>query len=372
MKPGLEVIAHPTGPWLIRAGEVIYAVPEKLGRQLLPWHGRRPSSAELAGGAVPPGIDADQWTAFMTALEEALSGGKGVAAPRLPPPIWLRAPLLPTMLVRRLARWLAPLSGGYGLVLLTLMGLAGYAHLGLTTAANPIRPAPGSLGVALGLFLLSAVWHELGHAAALARHRYPPGGIGVGLLFVVPVLFADVTAVGVLPRSGRLRVDIAGVAFQFGFGGLLAGSAFVVEPGPAPVMAAWLVLVAVCWSLFPFIRADGYWLVCDLLGLAELEADPQPPPGRALRLFLGVYRLANAAFLLGVGFILPWRYAHRAESLLTHLGLDMTRSVIMVPLVIVAASALGVIWWNLLRRVVRLVESAFGIHRAGVSKPQTV
>jgi len=373
MKPPLEVVAHPTGPWLVRAGGAVYAVPEELGRPLVCWHGQRPSAAELANRAAPPGVDADQWTAFMAALAAALAGTDSASTQRLPPPVWLRLPLLPRGLVRPMALSLAPLTSGRGLILLTLVGLAGYVHLGLTAVANPIRLAPGMLAAAGGLFFLTAVWHELGHAAALARYRYPPGGIGAGLLFVIPVLYADVTAVGVLPRAGRLRVDIAGVAFQFGLGGVLAGGTFVAELGAAPVMAAWLALLAVCWSLFPFIRADGYWLVCDLLGLTELESDPVPPPDRAVRIFLGGYRLANAGFLLGVGIVLPLRYAHRAEALVAHLGPDTFRPMLLVPLVLLAGAVLGVIWWNILRRVVRLVRAAFGFRRdsgAGISNTQ--
>ncbi len=30
-------------------------------------------------------------------------------------------------------------------------------------------------------------------------------------------------------------------------------------------------LLAVAWSLFPFIRSDGYWLLCDLLGMDDLD-----------------------------------------------------------------------------------------------------
>ena len=68
--------------------------------------------------------------------------------------------------------------------------------------------------VILGVFLVTALAHELGHAAALAREGWPPGSVGVGLLWVLPVGWCDVSAVALLPRRGRVRVDLAGVAFQ--------------------------------------------------------------------------------------------------------------------------------------------------------------
>jgi len=352
MKSGLEVVAHPTGPWLIKAGAVVYAVPPELGRPLRGWHGCCPSSTELAARPAPPGIDQEQWAAFMASLAAALGGGSGALDQRLLPPVWLRLPLVPAWLVRPAARLLAPLAGGRGLLGLGLVGLVGYAHLGLTAATNPTSLAPATVGAALGLFALTALWHELGHAAALAGHGYPPGGVGAGLLFVIPVLYADVTAVGVLPRAGRLRVDGAGVVFQFGLGGVLAAVGGRLELGPAPVIAAWLALLAACWSLFPFVRADGYWLVCDLLNLTELETDPEPAPGPALARFLKAYRLANAGFLLAVGFVLPWRYWSLVEKALARVG----DGVIHPTLLLVFGLVLGLVWWNLLRRVVRLVK----------------
>ena len=225
-------------------------------------------------------------------------------------------------------------------------------------AANPVLPASGSLVWAIAWFLLTAVWHELGHAAVLARHGYPPGGIGFGVLFVIPVLFADVTAVGALPRSGRLRVDAAGVVFQLGLGGLLAFCG-VGTGSPALVIASWLVVLAVCWSLLPFVRADGYWFVCDLMGVVDLESNTGPEPTRCVGIFLRVYRLANAVFLLAVGFLLPWRYAHRAEDLLGSLGVDLSRTEVFVPLLLGALAVLGLVWWSLLRRVGRLMQGVW-------------
>ena len=81
MKSGLEVIAHPTGPWLVRAGAVVYAVPAELGRPLARWHGCRPSAGELAAQSAPPGIDRQQWAAFMISLNQAISGTGGSKDP---------------------------------------------------------------------------------------------------------------------------------------------------------------------------------------------------------------------------------------------------------------------------------------------------
>jgi len=122
--------------------------------------------------------------------------------------------------------------------------------------------------------------------------------------------------------------------------------------------AAWLALLAVVWSLFPFIKADGYWLVCDALGLADLESDPHTPASRRLRWFLRVYRLANVAFLLLVGIGLPLRYAPRISAILDHFFSAWRQPAIMGLLGIVGAAILGWVWFNIARRIVKLVRAA--------------
>jgi hypothetical protein len=233
--------------------------------------------------------------------------------------------LLSASLVRRLARRLGPWTGNRQLGVLALTGGAGY--LGFLVGPGPAGFSPDleSVTLGLGLFLLSAFWHELGHAAALARSGYPPGGIGAGLLFVIPVLYADVTAVGVLPRIGRLRVDASGVVFQLSGGGLMMVLARL--PGCPTLMAGALILagssalLAVVWSLFPFIRSDGYWLLCDLLRLDDLECPPRRPVSMALRIFLVAYQLANALFLLLVGLWFPWRMIRLVMDFIPRTGL---------------------------------------------------
>jgi hypothetical protein len=241
------------------------------------------------------------------------------------PRIRLQRTLLPAQLVDRLALRLAPLTAYRVLALGTGLGVAAYLHgLERLAVGSPLRPATGwEWAAGLGLFLLTAIWHELGHAAALRREGLPAGRVGAGVLLVVPVLFCDVTLVGLLPRRGRLRVDAAGVAFQLASGGMLFASG--VLGGWAPGRLAGLsALAAVSWSLLPFIRADGYWVLCDLLDRRDLETPLVVREGRAGTaeaagrnqvfwpvLLLIAYRLTYVLFLLLVAVGMPWRLVQR-------------------------------------------------------------
>lgn len=180
--------------------------------------------------------------------------------------------------------------------------------VGLVVARVPVHPRPLAAGAdaaaGLGLFLVTAVWHEFGHAAALRREGLPSGRIGAGLLWVLPVLTCDVTAAALLPRSGRLRVDGAGMVFQFAAAGLLAGLAG--RWGPAH-HGATCALTAVAWNAFPLLRTDGHWLLLDLLGLPDLEARPPRGWPRHRRFLLAVWRCAAGAGLTAAAVLLPWR-----------------------------------------------------------------
>jgi hypothetical protein len=241
------------------------------------------------------------------------------ASPR--PRIRWRRTVLPAALVDGLAMRLAPLAGWPVLVPAAGLGAAAYLHgFARLTTGSPLRPATErEWAVGLGLFLLTAIWHELGHAAALRREGLPAGRVGVGLLLVMPVLYCDVTLVGLLPRRGRLRVDAAGVAFQLAGGGLLfaGGVQLAWPPGRLAGLSA---LAAASWSLLPFVRTDGHWILCDLLDRCDLVAPlaTSVPGAEAARdrmfwpvLPLIAYRLAYVSFLLMVAVGLPWRLVRR-------------------------------------------------------------
>ena len=366
MSAVLEVVSHRSGPWLVKAGEFLYAVPPALGRALRPLAGRRPADRELRNclGAGPLAPEIETWVGE---LNRALGPPaklelKGRRAGR---PIRFRVRVIPARWVMLLADRLQSLTGNRSLAALTLLGMAGY--LGAGSGQVGFSWDLGTLAAGLGLFLMSALWHELGHAAALARSGYPPGGIGAGILFVIPVLFADVSAVGALSRMGRLRVDMSGVVFQLAAGGLFMAVASVpsIPAGSAQilVLAGSSALLAVTWSLFPFIRSDGYWLLCDLLMLDDLDRPPRelPKPGR--RVFLVGYQLTNALFLLLIAIYFPWRIFGLLHAL-AHRWSVPTESFTAKWL----AAAAGVLFLGLMgvgitRRMTLLVRSAIKVAR---------
>lgn len=303
--PTLRVHPHPRGPWLVRRGGRHLGVSAALGARLQAWDGTR----------LPPDL-------LRAALVRAVRGsgvpgsvGEHLAARLLEGPRrsrgrgpWLRAPLLPAGWVAALARPLVGLAGTRSLIGLAVVGAVGLAWAWPLSTAG--RYGPAVWLPAAGLALATSLLHEFAHAAALLRGGYPPGAVGVGVVFVLPVLWCDVTAVALLPRSHRLRVDLAGPAVQWALAGALAAVGRLGSWPPA-TLAAGVALAAVAWSLLPFIRSDGFWFLSDLSGTGDLDRPAGPDDSRRQRLLLVTYRLAHKGFLLLLGSTMAWRFAAR-------------------------------------------------------------
>jgi hypothetical protein len=265
-----DLEARPDGRWLLRRGGRCFLLPADLARRLR------------------DGDDPDR-------LGQLLD-----AAPRLRR-ARLRATLLPARVVQPLADALAPATTWPALATSAATGLL-LCAMGLASPAGSRLAAPVAWPQALlavTAVVLAAATHELGHAAALHRGGGRAGAIGVGLVWVVPVLWCDVTEVSLLPRRDRLRVDAAGVALQLPLGGMLLCAGRVWQR-PELLGAGGAILTAVVWNALPFARTDTYWLLCDVLGVPSLaRALPADAPCRARRI-RAWWRAGRVLFAVGL------------------------------------------------------------------------
>jgi hypothetical protein len=352
MKGRWQVLPHPTGHWVINTGDRRLALPEVPARWLLPLNGRRPGVDNVLD-CLRRGNRQDKanWSEYdiQQAAVSLTDGTKISPARQTRRALWLRLPLLSPNGTRLLARRVEAFTGGRILAALAVLGAVGPLIL---AEGNKISPLSGGDWLpALALFFTGALLHELGHAAALSAQGYPAGGIGAGLLFVIPVLYNDVSAISLLPRSGKLRVDLAGVVLQAAYGSLIiivAGS--VGSPWPAGILAAKMTYLAVGWSLIPFIRADGYWALCDFFGFTDLDQALVEPVSTSRMLFHLVHRVLNMVFLVFVAVVLPLTWSGRLTAILPVVVRPMS-SFVFPGLIIL-------IWWVMARRI-RVLLSAF-------------
>ena len=150
-----------------------------------------------------------------------------------------------------------------------------FAAHGLGRGLQQILRDPVDLLIVLGLSVLSAAFHECGHATGCRYGGARPGVVGVGIYLVWPSFFTNVTDSYRLSRAGRLRTDLGGLYFNLIFMLALAG---IYAATSAEVL---LLVIAVTHlemleQLLPFVRFDGYFILSDLAGVPDLFARIAP------------------------------------------------------------------------------------------------
>jgi putative peptide zinc metalloprotease protein len=202
-------------------------------------------------------------------------GGKQQELKKIDPLLALkfRAGVVPEGLVNALTTVFRPLFfppvivavlGGLVVLDVWLFGYHGVAQSLRTTLYDPLF-----ILLLLGLVVLSAAFHETGHATACAYGGARPGVMGVGLYIVWPAFYTDVTDAYRLDRKGRLRTDLGGVYFNTIFILLTAGAYFLTGFEPLLLVIP-LQHLEILHQFLPFIRLDGYYIVSDLTGVPDM------------------------------------------------------------------------------------------------------
>ncbi|MCW2792112.1 MAG: hypothetical protein JWO76_1210 [Nocardioides sp.] len=140
---------------------------------------------------------------------------------------------------------------------------------GLASATHEAFHKPGLLLLIFVVTVLSAGFHEFGHAAAARRGGSTPGAMGAGLYLFWPAFYTDVTDSYRLGRGGRLRTDLGGLYFNaivaVGIVGL-----WLVSGYDALLLVVATQILQILRQLTPIIRFDGYHVLADLTGVPDL------------------------------------------------------------------------------------------------------
>ena len=158
-------------------------------------------------------------------------------------------------------------------VLLAFAATAGWVLFskGLASATYQAFDQPVLLVVVFAITLLSAGFHEFGHASACRYGGATPGAMGTGLYLVWPAFYTDVTDSYRLSRGGRLRVDLGGLYFNT----IVAVVMFGVWAGTrwdAILLILAAQLLQMVRQLAPMVRFDGYHVLADLTGVPDLSS----------------------------------------------------------------------------------------------------
>jgi len=140
---------------------------------------------------------------------------------------------------------------------------------GLASAAYEAFAQPGLLLAVFVITIVSAGFHEFGHAAALRRGGGTPGAMGAGLSLIWPAFYTDVTDSYRLSRAARIRVDLGGLYFNAIVALVMYGIWQAVHwDGLLLVVAAQILQMV--RQLPPLVRFDGYHLLADVTGVPDL------------------------------------------------------------------------------------------------------
>ena len=206
---------------------------------------------------------------------------KGILATLLHGYLFFRVPLVrPTRALRAaypLIKWM------YGPTFLLLTILAGVAGIILLfpvwpefAAYAPKLLTPFGLAVLGVTFMFAKFAHELGHAFTAIRHGCRVGTMDVAFLVMWPVLYTDATEMWKLKsHRDRLRISTAGMSVEIMIACWALLFSHLTDPGI--LRDALFILAVVTWitslliNVSPFLRFDGYYILSDFLGLANLQ-----------------------------------------------------------------------------------------------------
>jgi putative peptide zinc metalloprotease protein len=255
-------------------------------------------------------------TAKLLPLGVVAAEGAPASAPKANPLLALRArgTLLPErvvnatgMLLRALFRWPVVVAVA---VSITAVDWWLFAVHGLGGGVRQVERDPVGLLVVLGLSLVSAMFHECGHAAGCRYGGARPGVIGVGIYLVWPAFVTNVTDSYRLSRAGRLRTDLGGLYFNAIFMLALAGL-YAATSDEILLLVIALTHLEMLEQLLPFVRFDGYFILSDLIGVPDLFARVMPivksalPGGRRDPRVTGLRRRARIVVTTWVLCVIP-------------------------------------------------------------------
>lgn len=220
-------------------------------------------------------------TGLQRLVEQEHAARRGTAGWWLKNYLFVRFPLVrPDAFLERTLPWVEWLWSPRTLVVLALAALLGL-YLVVQQWETFLATFPhlfsleGMLTVAAAL-VVTKMLHELGHGYTAKRYGCRVPTMGVAFLVLWPVLYTDSTDAWRLgSRQQRLAIASAGIVVELGLAVVATLLWSFLDDGP--LRSAVFLVATTTWvltllvNLNPFMRFDGYYLLSDFLGIANLQ-----------------------------------------------------------------------------------------------------
>ena len=156
-------------------------------------------------------------------------------------------------------------------VVLAFGAVAGWVLFsqGLAAATAQAFANPALFLAVVAVTVLSAGFHEFGHAAAARYGGSTPGVMGFGIYLFWPAFYTDVTDSYRLGRAGRVRTDLGGLYFN-ALVVLVSFGVWWLTGWHAVLLIVATQVLQMIRQLAPMLRFDGYHVLADLTGVPDL------------------------------------------------------------------------------------------------------
>jgi putative peptide zinc metalloprotease protein len=156
-------------------------------------------------------------------------------------------------------------------VVLAFVAVAGWVLFsqGLAAATAQAFANPALFLAVVLVTVLSAGFHEFGHAAAARYGGSTPGAMGFGIYLFWPAFYTDVTDSYRLGRAGRVRTDLGGLYFN-ALVVLLSFGVWWLTGWHAVLLIVATQVLQMIRQLSPMLRFDGYHVLADVTGVPDL------------------------------------------------------------------------------------------------------
>ena len=199
-------------------------------------------------------------------------------SPRLKsmPPVWLFSPLL--------------------MIASCIVGVA--ASFVCQSTVNLADASPALLTLWI---VFSTVAHESGHVLACMRAGRLVGRCGLKLSYGLPMFFVDTADICMASTKLRIATSLAGPYFNSAT--LLCLCVAELTSGKLYLPLNYVSIAFIVGNLVPFLKLDGYYILCDILSIPNLMKRSQEAFKLALAGQRGVsilllYYCANLLFIL--------------------------------------------------------------------------
>ena len=161
------------------------------------------------------------------------------------------------------------------------------------------------------------IFHELGHAYMAHKYNVPVSVMGIALIIFYPILYTETTnAWRLRTRRERIHIACAGLLAELSLAAIALMFWHILSSGFWQNIMYFIAFASFGLSVFvnmnPLMKFDGYYLLCDLTSIDNLQS-------RAVNFFKWRYRKT----LLGINPEKPESVRPSTERFLTGFGLAL-------------------------------------------------